>query len=688
MDEIANAVTEKTSAFFEPALDYVVVKLPKWPFDKFVYASRTLGTQMKATGEVMSIAPTFEQAIMKAVRGAEISLDTLAMPRLANLSEKELLEAIKDSTDERMFCVYEALKRGMTMESIHDLTMIDNWFLAKLVNLVEMEQLLQSQSLDEKLYQQAKWLGYPDQAIRRISNQSLPPHLAQSYKMVDTCAGEFKAETPYFYSTFSQENEAADFIKERNTGKKRIIVFGSGPIRIGQGIEFDYASVHCVNTLKQLGFEVVMVNNNPETVSTDFDTADRLYFEPLFGEDVMDIIATEQPYGTVVAFGGQTAIKLTQVLSDNGVRILGTSADSIDIAEDRERFDAILNTLGAERPQGHSLFTKKEALKAAHDLGYPVLIRPSYVLGGQNMIIAFEDDDIERYMDIILANGAPDKPILVDKYLMGKEVEVDAICDGNEVLLPGIMEHVERAGVHSGDSIAVYPPWNLSGPLVSKLCELTRTLALALNTRGLINIQFVIYHNQVYIIEANPRASRTVPYMSKVTGIPIVELATRAMLGEKIADMGYGIGLYREAVFKAVKAPVFSFEKLAGVDTLLGPEMKSTGEVLGIGRTLEEAMYKTLLSAGYKLTDKGGLLVTVQDRDKPEVVSTARRFAKMGFEIYATAGTAELLNRRGIKTSSVGKLYEGKRDIPRPVGKRQNQLCYLNFFFRAIATYG
>jgi len=663
LDEIPNAVTGKTSAFFEPSLDYVVVKLPKWPFDKFVYASRTLGTQMKATGEVMSIATTFEQALMKAVRGAEISLDTLTLPKIANLSEEDLIAAILDSTDERIFYVYEALKRGISEAYLHEITFIDHWFLSKLVNLVNLEKELQDQPLTEELYHQAKVAGFPDRAVSRLSGQPLPPHIAASYKMVDTCAGEFEAETPYFYGAYDTQNEAAEFIAKRNSGKKRVIVFGSGPIRIGQGIEFDYASVHCVRTLKKLGYEVIMVNNNPETVSTDFDTADRLYFEPLFGEDVMDIIATEQPYGTVVAFGGQTAIKLTRTLAENNVRILGTSADSIDIAEDRERFDAILNRLGAERPEGRSVYTKEEALHAANELGYPVLVRPSYVLGGQNMSITFEDEAICRYMDIILANGPVENPILVDKYLMGQEVEVDAICDGEEVLIPGIMEHVERAGIHSGDSIAVYPPWNISGPLIRKLCEITNTLALALKTQGLINIQFVIYQNRVFIIEANPRASRTIPYMSKVTGLPIVELATRAMLGERLLDMGYGIGLYREAVFKAVKAPVFSFEKLTGVDTLLGPEMKSTGEVLGIGHTLEEAMYKALLSAGYKLANKGGVLITVQDRDKPEVVATARRFANMCFALYATAGTAELLNRQGIKTTAVGKIHEGRRDI-------------------------
>ena len=656
LDEIQNDITGKTCACFEPALDYVVVKFPKWPFDKFVGASRRLGTQMKATGEVMAIGTNFESALLKAVRGAEIHLDTLhAKP----LSDRPVRDRLADCDDHRLFTVFEALCSGVSIDEIHDITRIDRWFLSRLQNLVDYEASIQN-GLTPELYQRGKYLGYPDAALRRLSgSETLPPFRA-GYKMVDTCAAEFDAQTPYFYASADARCEARTFPR---SGKPVVMVLGSGPIRIGQGIEFDYASVHCVRTLKKLGYEVVMVNNNPETVSTDFDTADRLYFEPLYGEDVMDIIATEQPYGTVVAFGGQTAIKLTRTLAENNIRILGTSADSIDTAEDRERFDEILSRLGVQRPQGHSVFTKEEALAAAHDLEYPVLVRPSYVLGGQNMSIAFSDEAIDRYMDIILSGSPIENPILVDKYLMGLEVEVDAICDGEEVLIPGIMEHVERAGIHSGDSIAMYPPRNLSGPVIRQLCEITRTLALALETHGLINIQFVIHHNKVYIIEANPRASRTVPYMSKVTGLPIVEIATRAMLGERIIDMGYTPGLYHESACKAVKAPVFSFEKLTGVDTTLGPEMKSTGEVLGIGRTIEEAMYKALLSAGYTLSNKGGMLITVQDRDKPEIVSTARRFFNHGFEMYATAGTAELLNRNGITTTSVGKIHEGENDI-------------------------
>jgi len=663
LDEIGNAVTGKTSAFFEPTLDYVVVKFPKWPFDKFVYAKRTLGTQMKATGEVMSIASTFEQAIMKAVRGAEIGMDTPRLRKFAELQESEILEMLGElATDQRLFLVYEAISRGIGIDEIHSRTMLDEWFLSKLKLLADAEKELALGDITEDIYLRAKNLGFTDKSIARLSGGAVPFHRRAVYKMVDTCAAEFAAETPYFYATYDDENEAAEFIKSRNSGKERVVVFGSGPIRIGQGIEFDYASVHCVWTLKELGYDVVMVNNNPETVSTDFDTADRLYFEPLTPEDVSDIIATEKPIGAVVAFGGQTAIKLTKHLADMGVPVLGTSADSIDIAEDRERFDAILNSLGIHRPMGHSVFTKQAALDAAHELGYPVLVRPSYVLGGQNMIIAFSDEEIERYMDIILYNGI-ENPILVDKYMMGTEVEVDAICDGENVLIPGIMEHVERAGVHSGDSIAVYPAWNLSGPLTQKLISCTETLAKALDTHGLINIQYVIYENDVYVIEANPRASRTIPYISKVTGLPIVDIATRVMMGQKLTDMPYGTGLYRKSIFSAVKVPVFSFEKLTDVDTHLGPEMKSTGEVLGVGHTLEEALYKGLLAAGYSMKNRGGVLITVRDRDKREIIKTARQFRDLGFKLYASEGTAAALRCAGISSTTVGKLHEGKNDI-------------------------
>ncbi len=661
LDEIQNQVTGKTCAFFEPTIDYVVVKFPKWPFDKFVYAKRILGTQMKATGEVMAIANSFEAALLKAVRGAEISLDTLNLPLLKELTDEEVLWRLDPATDERLFALYEAILRGYSIEELHRRTMVDEWFLAKLQNLAAMEKRLQTETLDSELYLQAKKMGYTDAAIERFSGQKPPMQLHASYKMVDTCAAEFDATTPYFYASFDEENEAAEFIAARNSGKPRVVVFGSGPIRIGQGIEFDYACVHCVWTLKDLGYEVIMVNNNPETVSTDFDTADRLYFEPLTPEDVSHVLATEKPMGVVVAFGGQTAIKLTKYLRGAGVPILGTSADSIDAAEDRERFDEILNRLSIRRPKGMTVFTKAEAFEAAHSLGYPVLLRPSYVLGGQNMIIAFTDEDVDQYMDIILSHEI-ENPILIDKYMMGLEAEVDAICDGRDVLIPGIMAHVERAGIHSGDSIAAYPA-RLNGRVTERLIECTRTLALALETKGLINIQYVVYNNEVFVIEANPRASRTIPYISKVTGVPVVELATRAMLGESLRDMGYGVGLYRNSIYSAYKVPVFSFEKLTDVDTQLGPEMKSTGEVLGIGRTPEEAMYKGLVAAGYKMRHSGGVLLTVRDTDKPEIADVARGFAELGFRIYASEGTARTLEGAGLDVTTVRKMHEGSDDI-------------------------
>ena len=659
LSEIKNAVTGSTYACFEPALDYVVVKLPKWPFDKFVYAKRQLGTQMKATGEVMAIAPTFEQAIMKAVRGAEISLDTLNSEKFANMSVDMLRNRLKVCDDERLFCIYQALKKGITVEEIHAVTMVDEWFLHKLSKLTAMEEALQKGPLTQKLYCKAKHMGFLDKVISRLSGCEIESPMLPVYKMVDTCAAEFAAETPYFYSTFDSENEAREFIDERYTGKKTIIVFGSGPIRIGQGIEFDYASVHCVWALKKAGYEVVIVNNNPETVSTDFDTADRLYFEPLTNEDVMGIIHTEKPYGVVVAFGGQTAIKLTKFLSKQGVNILGTSADSIDMAEDRERFDELLERHNIKRPQGVTVMTTEEALDVAEKIGYPVLMRPSYVLGGQNMIIAFNEDDIVEYMSIILSQNI-ENPILIDKYLMGTEIEVDAICDGEEILIPGIMEHVERAGVHSGDSIAVYPAWNINDEMTEKIVHSSRDLALSLETKGLVNIQYLIYKNDLYVIEVNPRSSRTIPYISKVTGVPMVDLATRAMLGEKLKDMGYGTGLYKKSPYVAVKVPVFSFEKLINVDNHLGPEMKSTGEVLGIAGTLEEALYKGLIGAGYKMTKSGGVLITVRNSDKGEIGDTAKKYAELGFDIYATKGTAEVLKEYGIEAVVVNKIHESK----------------------------
>lgn len=659
LDEIKNAVTGNTYACFEPTIDYVVVKLPKWPFDKFVYAKRVLGTQMKATGEVMAIGPSFEMAIMKAVRGAEISLDSLNLPKLETLSKEQVLQKVHICDDERLFVVFEALKRGITPQEINDITKIDKWFLYKLLNLIHYEKELSEKTLDDALYLKGKKLGYPDKVIERISKQKIQNPVSAVFKMVDTCAAEFKAETPYFYSTYDTENEALEHIQTYGSGKPTVIVFGSGPIRIGQGIEFDYASVHCVWALKEAGYEVVIANNNPETVSTDFDTADRLYFDALTPEDVMNIIKTEKPYGVVVAFGGQTAIKLTKFLEANGVKILGTPADSIDAAEDRERFDELLESLHIERPAGYTVMRTEDALKVANNLGYPVLMRPSYVLGGQNMIIAHSDEDIREYMQIILSHNI-ENPILIDKYLMGVEIEVDAICDGEEILIPGIMEHIERAGIHSGDSIAVYPAWNVSGELTQKLIEYTKNLAVSLKTKGLVNIQYVIYENQIYVIEVNPRSSRTIPYISKVTGVPMVDLATRAMLGEKLKDMGYGTGLYKTPPYVAVKVPVFSFEKLIDVDVQLGPEMKSTGEVLGIGKTLSEALYKGLIAAGYKMKKQGAMFVTVRDADKAEIVDITKKYASLGFEIYATKGTANVLLQAGINVKVVNKIHESK----------------------------
>ncbi len=658
LDEILNDVTGATYAAFEPTVDYCVVKFPKWPFDKFVYATKKLGTQMKATGEVMSIASTFEEALMKAVRGAEIKLDTLDNPKLHNFTDKEIESKLYDCDDQRLFVVYAALKRGISIEKIHEITMIDEWFLARLLNLANFEKELSiANDLTDELYLKAKKLGYPDTAIERISNKKIKNHAYASFKMVDTCAAEYKATTPYFYSAYEHEDEAAEFLEQRKEKKDTIIVFGSGPIRIGQGVEFDYASVHCVWSLKKAGYDVVIVNNNPETVSTDFDTADRLYFEPLTNEDVMNIIRVEKPVGVVVAFGGQTAIKLTNFLSSQGIKILGTPAESIDAAEDRELFDALLEKHNIARPKGTTVMTVEEALKAADEIGYPVLMRPSYVLGGQNMIIAFNENDIKEYMAIILETNI-ENPVLIDQYLMGTELEVDAICDGEDILIPGIMEHIERAGVHSGDSIAVYPAWNISDELTQKIIESTRNLSASLNVIGLVNIQYLIYKNELYVIEVNPRSSRTIPYISKVTGIPMVDLATRTMLGEKLKDMGYGTGLYPSSPYVAVKVPVFSFEKLANVDNHLGPEMKSTGEVLGLANTREEAIFKGLLSSGCNMKQRGGVFITVRNSDKSEIASVAKKYADLGFKLYATRGTAEMLRLDDLEVESVSKIHE------------------------------
>ena len=661
LDEIKNAVTGKTYAAFEPALDYVAVKFPKWPFDKFVYAKRELGTQMKATGEVMSIADTFEMALMKAVRGAEISLDTLNLPKFATESDENLWHIATHATDERLFAVYELLKRGVSIEKMHEETMIDCWFLSKILNLLNYERELAKGRLTEELYTQGKKLGYPDSTIARLSGCEVTFERKPTFKMVDTCAGEFAAHTPYFYATYDTEeaggeDEALEFIGE-NREKQTVIVLGSGPIRIGQGIEFDYASVHCVMSLRQLGYEVVIINNNPETVSTDFDTGDRLYFEPLSPEDVLDIIKIEKPIGVVVAFGGQTAIKLTKTLAAHNIPILGSSADTIDMAEDRERFDALLERSGIKRPKGHTIMTTEEALNAARDLGYPVLMRPSYVLGGQNMIIAYCDEDIEEYMAIILSHKQ-DNPVLIDKYLSGMEIEVDAICDGENILIPGIMEHVERTGIHSGDSIAVYPASDIDDDMSAKIVATTETLCRELNALGLINLQYILMDGEIYVIEVNPRASRTVPYISKVTGVPMCDLATKVSLGYKLVDLGFGTGLYKPSPYVAVKVPVFSFEKLTDVDTHLGPEMKSTGEVLGIGNNLEEALYKGLIASGHKMTKGGGVFITVRDQDKPEIGEIAKKFDKMGFAIYATTGTAMVLAKVGLSVKIVDKIHE------------------------------
>ena len=663
LDEIVNAVTGNTFACFEPAIDYIVVKFPRWPFDKFVYANRTLGTQMKATGEVMAIGTSFEQAMMKAVRSIELKLDTFNLPKLQMLNDSDVVRLLKRCDDERVFVVYEALKRGIELAKIHNITKIDKWFLAKLQNLVKMERKLVKKELTPELYLEAKKMGFLDKTIVRLSGEDAPEKRFASYKMVDTCAAEFKAETPYFYSTFDEENEAAEFLQEHDSGKKKIIVFGSGPIRIGQGIEFDYCSVHCVWALKEEGYEAIIVNNNPETVSTDFDTSDRLYFDPLTPEDVDSIIETEKPWGAIVQFGGQTAIGLTKHLEESGVHILGTSAKSIDEAEDRESFDELLQRCEIPRPEGKTVFQLDEALKAAKNLGYPVLLRPSYVLGGQNMIIAYSDADVEEYMNIILASGI-ENPVLIDKYMMGIEVEVDAICDGTDYLIPGIMEHIERAGIHSGDSISVYPAQRLTEENKKTIVEYTGRLARELHVIGLMNIQYVVHNGEVYVIEVNPRSSRTVPYISKVTNVPMVDLATKIMLGATLKGMGYETGVHPVGDYVAVKVPVFSFEKLHSVDTMLGPEMKSTGEVLGIAKSFDEALYKGLIAAGYQIKHEGGVLISVRDKDKEEIFSIAKKLEKMGFKLYGTKGTAAHLNNYGLHVEPVNKISEpGKNNI-------------------------
>ncbi len=654
LDELTNAVTGKTAACFEPTLDYCVVKFPRWPFDKFVYADKSLGTQMKATGEVMAISNSFEAAMMKAVRSIEMKVDSLSMPLISKLSDEEVKQKVRTCDYERLFSICEAFRRGiMTIEEVFEITQIDRWFLHGFLRIIEMEHRLEREELTPELYLAAKKFGFTDRVIERLSGKSVEGLTRMPvYKTVDTCAAEFEAETPYYYSTYDEETEV-----KPSTGKKKVLVLGSGPIRIGQGIEFDYCSVHSVWALQKLGCETVIINNNPETVSTDFDTADRLYFEPLTPEDVTGVVNAEKPDAAIVQFGGQTAINLAEHLEKLGVPILGTPAWSIDAAEDREKFDVILNKTGIPRAKGDTVFTEEEAVAVADRLGYPVLVRPSYVLGGQGMEIAYKEADIREYMQIITRTKI-ENPVLVDKYLMGREIEVDAICDGEDILIPGIMEHMERAGIHSGDSISVYPPITVEEKHKQTIIDYTKKLAKELAVLGLVNIQFVLYNDEIYVIEVNPRSSRTIPYISKITGVPMVDLATRCMFGEKLRDMGYGTGLYPESEHYAVKVPVFSFQKLRGLDTQLGPEMKSTGEVLGVSTSFREALLKGMMGAGYEMKKKGNVLISVRDEDKQEVVTIAERFAELGFELYATSGTANVLNRHMVATNAVRNVDE------------------------------
>ena len=662
LDEIPNAITQKTYASFEPALDYCVVKIPRLPFDKFLQAKRTLTTQMKATGEVMSICDNFEGALMKALRSLEQHIDSLDIGRYSERSKEELLERIHAVDDRRIFIIAELLRKGATYDEIHAITKIDYWFIDKISRLVEMETILKSRKLTPDILAEAKRMEFPDHVIagyahmteKQVRQMRLENGITAVFKMVDTCAAEFAASTPYYYSVFGSQTEAE---ADKKTAKKRILVLGSGPIRIGQGIEFDFCSVHCVWSLARSGYETIIVNNNPETVSTDFDVADKLYFEPLTPEDVQNIVDIEKPDGAVVQFGGQTAIKLTEALLKMGVPILGTSAEDVDAAEDRELFDDILGKCGIPRPAGKTVFTTEEALAAAGELGYPVLVRPSYVLGGQGMQIAINGDDIREFMSVINRH-VQEHPILVDKYLMGKEVEVDAVCDGEDILIPGIMEHVERAGIHSGDSISVYPAMSISSHVQEILVDYTKKLAQSLHVVGLINIQFIVYDEEVYVIEVNPRSSRTVPYISKVTGIPVVQLASRVILGEKIKDMGYEPGLAPKADYIAIKMPVFSFEKLRGAEISLGPEMKSTGECLGIAKSFEEALHKAFMGAGIQLPKHKKMILTVSDNAKEEAVSVAKRFQNLGYVIYATRGTAGFLGKQGVDVIGINKIEQ------------------------------
>lgn len=659
LDEIKNAVTKKTYAAFEPMLDYVVVKMPRLPFDKFISAKRELGTQMKATGEVMSICNNFEGGLMKAIRSLEQHVNSLLDYDYSKLDTKSLKSELQRVDDRRIWVIAEAIRKGISFEEIHKITKIDIWFISKIANIVKTENRLSSEILDEDLLKEAKRLEFPDSLIAKLSNKSEEEiktlrhrlDIRAVYKMVDTCAGEFKAQTPYFYSCYGGSNEA------KRSYRKKVLVLGSGPIRIGQGIEFDFCSVHSTWEFKRLGYETVIINNNPETVSTDFDIADKLYFEPLTPEDVESIVDIEKPDGAVVQFGGQTAIKLTQSLMKMGVPILGTDAKDVDAAEDRELFDKILEECEIPRPRGETVYKVKEAKEAANRLGYPVLVRPSYVLGGQGMQIATNDNDIDGFMEII-NRIAQEHPILVDKYILGKEIEVDAVCDGKDILIPGIMEHIERAGVHSGDSISVYPVQSLSDTVKSKIVEYTKRLAKALHIKGMINIQFIADGEDVYVIEVNPRSSRTVPYISKVTGVPIISLATRAICGESIKDMGFGTGILREPDLVAVKMPVFSFEKIKGADISLGPEMKSTGECLGIGKNFNEALYKAFVGAGIRLPKHKKMIITVRDSEKSKVIDIAKRFQALGYIIYSTKGTAKVLNDNGVNAIVIRKLEE------------------------------
>ena len=658
LDEIKNAITGKTYASFEPMLDYCVVKMPRLPFDKFISASRKLTTQMKATGEVMSIANNFEGGLMKAIRSLEQHVDCLLSYDFSNLDEDGLMRQLEVVDDRRIWVIAEALRRGIPYETIHAITKIDVWFIDKLAILVEMEQALQTQPLTVDLLREAKRIEFPDNVIARLTGKTedeikkmrYDNGIVAAYKMVDTCAAEFAAETPYYYSVFGSENEAVE-----TSGKKKVLVLGSGPIRIGQGIEFDFCSVHCTWAFAKEGYETIIVNNNPETVSTDFDIADKLYFEPLTPEDVENIVNLEHPDGAVVQFGGQTAIKLTESLMKMGVPILGTSAENVDRAEDRELFDEVLEKCSIPRPSGHTVFTAEEAKEAAHELGYPVLVRPSYVLGGQGMQIAINDEDVDAFIGII-NRIAQEHPILVDKYLVGKEIEVDAVCDGTDVLIPGIMEHIERAGIHSGDSISVYPAQSISAKIKRVIEDYTRKLAKELHVIGLINIQFIVSNDEVYVIEVNPRSSRTVPYISKVTGIPIVPLATKVILGHTIRELGYEPGLQPEADYFAIKMPVFSFEKIRGADISLGPEMKSTGECLGIAKTFDEALYKAFLGAGINLPKHKNMIITVKDSDKLDVIDIARRFEAIGYRIFSTRGTARALQEHGVHARMINKI--------------------------------